>query len=282
MQRSPGVGSLQVNLTGQRALVTGGGRGIGRALALGLARSGADVAVVYHQHPEAAEQTAAEARAMGVRALAVQADTGDEASVQRMLQQVVEQFGELHILVNNAGTLSRVPFLDLPFAEWRRVMQTNLDGPFLVGQAVARHMIARGTRGCIVNVTSANQAVLAPNLTHYVVSKTGAWALTRQMAFEFGAYGIRVNALAPGSRKPTSIGLTWRMRIFATDGSAASRWTSSAKQRTRLAHCCTWSRRGPLCDLAARSSSTGVPCSWAPRPAPRRETRYDPRASALV
>lgn len=198
MQRSPGVGSLQVNLTGQRALVTGGGRGIGRALALGLARSGADVAVVYHQHPEAAEQTAAEARAMGVRALAAQADTGDEASVQRMLQHVVEHFGELHILVNNAGTLSRVPFLDLPFAEWRRVMQTNLDGPFLVGQAVARHMIARGTRGCIVNVTSANQAVLAPNLTHYVVSKTGAWALTRQMAFELGAYGIRVNALAPG------------------------------------------------------------------------------------
>jgi L-rhamnose 1-dehydrogenase len=198
MQSRPGVGSLQVNLTGQRALVTGGGRGIGRALALGLARSGADVAIVYHQHIEAADQTAAEARGLGVRALAVQADAGDETSVQRMLKQVVEQFGDLHILVNNAGTLSRVPFLDLPFDEWRRVMQTNLDGPFLVGQAVARHMIASGTRGCIVNVTSANQAVLAPNLTHYVVSKTGAWALTRQMAFELGAYGIRVNALAPG------------------------------------------------------------------------------------
>ena len=198
MQSSPGVGSIQVNLAGQRALVTGGGRGIGRALALGLARSHADVAIVYHEHAEAAQQTAAEARAMGVRALAVQADTGDEASVQRMLQQVVDEFGGLHILVNNAGTLSRVPFLDLPFDEWRRVMQTNLDGPFLVGQAVARHMIASGTRGSIVNVTSANQAVLAPNLTHYVVSKTGAWALTRQMAFELAAYGIRVNALAPG------------------------------------------------------------------------------------
>jgi L-rhamnose 1-dehydrogenase len=198
MQSNPSAGSLQVNLAGQRALVTGGGRGIGRALALGLARSHADVAIVYHQHAEAAHQTVAEARALGVRALAVQADAGDEASVQGMLQQVVAEFGTLHILVNNAGTLSRVPFLDLPFDEWRRVLQTNLDGPFLVGQAVARHMVASGTKGCIVNVTSGNQAVLAPNGTHYVVSKTGAWALTRQMAFELGAYGIRVNALAPG------------------------------------------------------------------------------------
>ena len=149
MQSSPGVGSIQVNLAGQHALVTGGGRGIGHALALGLARSHADVAIVYHQDAEAAQQTVAEARALGIRAFAVQADTGDEASVQGMLQQVVEEFGALHILVNNAGTLSRVPFLDLPFAEWRRVMQTNLDGPFLVGQAVARHMIARGTHGSL-------------------------------------------------------------------------------------------------------------------------------------
>src|SRR3984893_14707027 len=107
MQRSPGGGSLKANLAGRRALVTGGGRGIGRALALGLARSHADVAIVYHLHAEAAQQTAAEARTLGVRALAVQADTGDEAAVQRMVQQVVEEFGGLHILVNNAGTLSR-------------------------------------------------------------------------------------------------------------------------------------------------------------------------------
>jgi NAD(P)-dependent dehydrogenase (short-subunit alcohol dehydrogenase family) len=179
-------------------LVTGGGRGIGRALALGLARNGADVALVYQHDAEAAERVAAEARALGVRALAVQADTGAPAAVHGMLEQVVNEFGGLDILVNNAGTLSRVPFLDLAFDEWRRVLQTNLDGYFVVGQAVARHMVATSTRGCIVNVTSSNQSVLAPNMTHYVVSKTGAWALTRQMAFELAAYGIRVNAIAPG------------------------------------------------------------------------------------
>ena len=189
---------VQVDLAGRRALVTGGGRGIGRALALGLARSNADLAIVYHQHAQPAEQVVAEGRALGVRALTVQADCGDAASVEHMLQRVVDEFGGLDILVNNAGTLSRTPFLDLTFDEWRRVLRTNLDGYFLVGQAVARHMVASGTRGCIVNVTSANQAVLAPNLTHYVVSKTGAWALTRQMAFELATYGIRVNALAPG------------------------------------------------------------------------------------
>jgi L-rhamnose 1-dehydrogenase len=186
------------DLTGRRGLITGGGRGIGRALALGLARNGADVAIAYHQDAAAAERVAAEARALGVRAVAVQADTGDPAAVQQMLHQVLDDLGGLDILVNNAGTLSRVPFLDLAFDEWRRVLQTNLDGYFLVGQAVARHMVATATRGCIVNVTSANQSVLAPNGTHYVVSKTAAWALTRQMAFELAAYGIRVNALAPG------------------------------------------------------------------------------------
>jgi NAD(P)-dependent dehydrogenase (short-subunit alcohol dehydrogenase family) len=189
---------IQVDLTGRRAVVTGGGRGIGRALALGLAQNGADLAIVFHQASEAAEQTAAAARAFGRHAVVIQADTGDQAQVQRMLQSVLEQLGGIDVLVNNAGTLSRFPFLDLPFEEWRRVLRINLDGYFLVGQAVARHMVETGTHGCIVNVTSGNQSVLAPNGTHYVVSKTGAWALTRQMALELAPFGIRVNALAPG------------------------------------------------------------------------------------
>src|SRR5437868_10556776 len=97
------------DLTGKRALITGGGRGIGRALALGLARGGADVALAYHQDVAAAEGVAAEARARGVRAVAVQADTGDAAAVHQLLQQVEDRLGGLDILVNNAGTLSRVP-----------------------------------------------------------------------------------------------------------------------------------------------------------------------------
>jgi NAD(P)-dependent dehydrogenase (short-subunit alcohol dehydrogenase family) len=189
---------IQVDLTGRRAIVTGGGRGIGKALALGLARNGADLAIVFHQNPQAADQTASEARAMGRSAIALQADTGDPTQVKRMLSAVVDQLGGVDVLVNNAGTLSRHPFLDLRYDEWQRVLRTNLDGYFLVSQAVAQHMVSSGTRGCIVNVTSGNQSVLAPNLAHYVVSKAGAWALTRQMALELAPFGIRVNAIAPG------------------------------------------------------------------------------------
>jgi len=189
---------MHADLIGRRAVVTGGGRGIGRALALGLARSGAHLALVYHQNAGAAEQTAVDARELGVDATAIQADTSDQAQVERMVELVVDRLGGIDVLVNNAGTLSRHPFLDLSFEEWRRVLSTNVDGYFLVGQAVARHMVGTQTRGAIVNVTSGNQSVLALNGTHYVVSKSAAWALTRQMALELAPFGIRVNALAPG------------------------------------------------------------------------------------
>ena len=190
--------SLQVDLKGRRAIVTGGGRGIGRAIVLGLARNGADVAVIYRQDKDAAEAVATEAREFGVRASALQADTSNGASVTAAVEQVVAEFGGVEILVNNAGVLSRVPFLDLSEEEWRRVVGINLDGCFLMGQAVARQMVGAGVRGAIVNVTSVNQTTVAPNLAHYVVSKAAAHALTRQMAFELAPYGIRVNAVAPG------------------------------------------------------------------------------------
>jgi L-rhamnose 1-dehydrogenase len=190
--------SIQVDLRGRRAIVTGGGRGIGRAIVLGLARSGADVAIIYHQGAEAAEATATEARALGVRALALQADASNGTAVNDVVDRVVSELGGIEILVNNAGVLSRVPFLDLAEEEWRRIVGTNLDGTFLMGQAVARKMVAAGVRGAIVNITSVNQTTVAPNLAHYVVSKAAAHALTRQMAFELAPYGIRVNAVAPG------------------------------------------------------------------------------------
>ena len=186
------------DLTAKRVMVTGGSRGIGRAIALGLARARADVAIVYREDAHQAERTRAEIAALGVRALAVAADTGDERQVEALVSSVSERLGGIDILVNNAGTQKRIPFLKLPIEEWRRVMRTNLDGYFLVGQAVARHMVARDYAGVILNVTSVAQAAVAPNMTQYNVSKAGAMALTRQMAFELAAYGIRVNALAPG------------------------------------------------------------------------------------
>jgi NAD(P)-dependent dehydrogenase (short-subunit alcohol dehydrogenase family) len=186
------------DLRDRRAIVTGGGRSIGRALALGLARSGADVAIVYRERADAAEATAAEARAEGVRALTIQADSGDEAQVHQMVERAVDELGGVDILVNNAGVQSRIPFLKLPYAEWRRILNTNLDGYFLVGQAVSRQMVEAGQGGVIVNVTSGGQDSVAPNMTHYNVSKAAALKLTHQMAYELAPHGIRVNALAPG------------------------------------------------------------------------------------
>ena len=130
--------------------------------------------------------------------MTAQADAADPASVRAMVERVVGEWGGIDVLVYNAGVLSRVPLLEMPFNEWRRVLATNLDGCFLVGQAVAREMARAGTGGVIVNVTSINQTMVAPNTAHYVTSKAAAWALTRQMAYELAPYGIRVNALAPG------------------------------------------------------------------------------------
>lgn len=189
---------MQVDLKNRRAVVTGGGRSIGRALTLGLARSGADVAVVYRERADAAEATVASARQHGVRAIAVQIDTGDPAQVQAGCARIVAELGGIDILVNNAGVQSRIRFLDLPYEEWRRIFQTNLDGYFLMGQAAARQMVAAGTGGVIVNVTSVGQDGVAPNMTHYNVSKAAALKLTMQMAYELAPHSIRVNALAPG------------------------------------------------------------------------------------
>src|SRR5688572_13364408 len=171
---------MQPDLTGKRVLVTGGSRGIGRAIAVGLAKAGAHVAIVYRQDQAQAGKT------------------GDESRVQALVQTVTEELGGIDVLVNNAGTQKRIPFLKLPIEEWRRVMRTNLDGYFVVGQAVVRHMVARDYAGVILNVTSGAQTAVAPNMAQYNVSKAGAMALTRQMAYELAAYGIRVNALAPG------------------------------------------------------------------------------------
>jgi NAD(P)-dependent dehydrogenase (short-subunit alcohol dehydrogenase family) len=140
----------------------------------------------------------AEAGRLGVRAISIQADAGDAAQVQAMVERVITEFGGIDVLVNNAGTQKRIPYIDLSEAEWRRVLRTNLDGCFLVGQAVARKMVAAGGGGVIVNVTSVAQSMVAPNMTQYNVSKAGALALTKQMALELAPHGIRVNALAPG------------------------------------------------------------------------------------
>jgi NAD(P)-dependent dehydrogenase (short-subunit alcohol dehydrogenase family) len=186
-------------LEGKIALVTGASRGIGRAVAVGLAREGADVAINFVRGAEDAEQTAAQVRELGRRALVVQADVAQRDQVEAMVDQVVAAFGRIDILVANAGIVTRTPFLELTDEEWGRVIGTNLTGPFLLGQAVARQMVKRGGGGKIVNVTSEVAERSLRDLTHYSTSKGGLRQLTRGMAMELAPYGINVNAVAPGT-----------------------------------------------------------------------------------
>jgi NAD(P)-dependent dehydrogenase (short-subunit alcohol dehydrogenase family) len=186
-----------VRLEGQVALVTGGSRSIGRAIALAFAREGAAVAVNYVSHAEEARSAVREIEALGRRAIAVKADTSQRVQVHAMVEEVTTRLGPIDVLVNNAGVQKRVYFLDLEEADWDWILGVNLKGYFLVGQAVAARMKARG-RGRIINVSSEAGGFPAQRMTAYCVSKAGVAMLTKCMALELAQHGIRVNALAPG------------------------------------------------------------------------------------
>jgi 3-oxoacyl-[acyl-carrier protein] reductase len=186
-----------MRLKEQIALVTGGSRSIGREIALGFAREGADVAVNYVQDTDAAQNTVREIEALGRRALAVKADTSKSEEVAVMVNEVWETLGPIDVLVNNAGVQKRIFFLDLKEADWDWILGVNLKGCYLVGQAVAARMKQRDG-GKIINITSEAAGFPAQRMTAYCVSKAGVAMLTRCMALELAAHGIRVNALAPG------------------------------------------------------------------------------------
>ena len=189
---------MVMRLKDKVALVTGGSRSIGRAIAVGFAREGADVAVNYATNAAAAEALVQEICSRGRRAIAVRADVSNPAHVRAMVDRVVETFGRIDILVNNAGVISRAPFLELSEREWDRIHQVDLKGAFLVSQAVARRMVERGG-GAIINMSSISAHAAQKNISHYTAAKAGVSALTRAMALELAGHGIRVNALEPGT-----------------------------------------------------------------------------------
>jgi glucose 1-dehydrogenase len=186
-----------VKLEGKVALVTGGSRSIGRAISLGFAREGAAVAVNYVKHADEAQSAVREIQALGRRALAVRADTSRRAEVHAMVEEVMRVLGPIDILVNNAGVQKRVFFLDLAEEDWDWMLGVNLKGCYLVGQAVAAGMKAKG-KGKIINVSSEAGGFPAQRMTAYCVSKAGVAMLTKCMALELAPHGVRVNALAPG------------------------------------------------------------------------------------
>ena len=186
-----------MRLEGKVALVTGAQQGIGRAIAVALARDGADVGVNFLDDASAAEGVAGEIRGLGRRAITVQGDVSQAASVESMVKTVVDALGPPDVLVNNAGVFPRAAFLELPEREWDHVLGINLKGSFLCAQAVARALVAAGRPGAIVNISSS--AVRGdPRGVHYSSSKAGVVGLTRAMALALASHRIRVNAIAPG------------------------------------------------------------------------------------
>ena len=178
------------------AIVTGGGRGIGKAIALAYAREGADVAVVARSRDEIA-QAASEIEALGRKGLAVQADVCRPGDVERMVQTTLEAFGRVDILFNAAGVRAVAPSEELPAEDWRQVIDVNLTGSFLCSQHVAEPM-KRAGYGKIIMVGSMQAHSGAPFRAAYIASKTGLVGLTRGLGVEWARYGINVNILSPG------------------------------------------------------------------------------------
>jgi 3-oxoacyl-(acyl-carrier-protein) reductase len=186
-----------MKLKGRTALVTGGSRGIGRAVALALAEEGADVAINYVSSEAAARDVADHIRKMGRQAILAQADVSDYPDTFRMAQDVLRAFGHLDILVNNAGINSDKTFTKMDHASWRKVLGTNLDGVFNCTKVFVDQMLKQGY-GRVVNMTSVIGQIGNFGQANYAASKAGVAAFTKSLAKELAGKGLTVNAVAPG------------------------------------------------------------------------------------
>ena len=186
-----------MNLKGKTAIVTGGSRGIGRAICLELARQGADIVFSYAGNTAAAEETCSQIQALGGKARAIQGDVADAAAVQALVNTAVQELGGVDILVNNAGITRDGLAMTLKEEDFQAVVDTNLKGAFLCMKAVARPMM-KARRGRIINLASVVALRGNPGQINYCASKAGVIGMTKSLAKELGSRGITVNAVAPG------------------------------------------------------------------------------------
>lgn len=203
-------GEIMKGLTGKNVLVTGGTSGIGQASAVRFAAEGAHVAINYLMRPEdaaetdemvhqALEQCVRDVQGHGVNHILVQADVSQEGQVQRMVQEVIDRFGGLDILINNAAIQIAVDSHKVTITDFDRVLVVNLRGAFVAAQAAIRHFLAENKPGVVINVSSVHQLIPKPRFLSYSVSKGGMMNLTRTLALEYANHGIRVNGIGPGA-----------------------------------------------------------------------------------
>ncbi len=195
-----------MSLEGKRAIVTGGSRGIGRAISVELARQGCDVIINYFADSDgriarhrAADEVVAEIGAIGRRAIALEGNIGDPGVSQALVAAAIKHFDGVDVLASNAGISPFHSFLDIPAELLRKVVDVNLNGAFFITQAVANRMRAQETGGAIVATSSISALVGAPMQAHYAPTKAGVHSLMQSAAVALGAYGIRCNSVLPGA-----------------------------------------------------------------------------------
>src|SRR5262245_10564897 len=248
------------------ALVTGASQGIGRAIAVELAKVGAHVAVVSRR-TEALEDVAAAVRAQGRKALVVPCDVGDGAQVEAAVTRTVDEFGRIDILVNNAGYRIRAPLEDLPRSEWDAMIAINLTGVFLFSQAVGRVMI-RQRAGRIVNVTSVAGRSGSRGMAAYAAAKAGAAVLTQSLGAEWAKYGITVNAVAPGPTETEGV-----LEVWKTPAMIASAAREVPLQRLARPEEIAWAVIFAASDQASFMTGETIYVSGGPRIANREDPK---------
>jgi glucose 1-dehydrogenase len=189
---------MERRLEGKVALVTGGSSGIGWSTAVRLGQEGAAVGVNYHSDKDGAEKARQKIEEAGGRAVVIQGDVYKEADAKRMVREVVEAFGRLDVLVNNAGIENERPFLQMSLEDWEKVIGVNLTGAFLMSRETMKVMI-ENQGGVVINMSSVHQRIPWPHFAHYAATKGGLKMFTETLALEFAKRRIRVNAVAPGA-----------------------------------------------------------------------------------